>query len=74
VAFTASTEAELAGALAAAKRETRTCVIWVPVEPRTPLPGFSWWDVAVAQVSPAPGAAPAQQAYAEGLKKRRLYY
>jgi len=74
VAFTARTEAELVEALAGARRETRTCVVCVPIEPRTPLPGFSWWDVPVAQVSPAPGAAAAQQAYVEGVKKRRLYY
>lgn len=73
-AYVARTEAELEQALDAARREARTTLIHVPVEPRTGLPGYSWWDVPVAQVSPAPGAARAQAAYADGLAKRRFHY
>ena len=73
-AFTASTEAELVEALGLARREKGTCLVYVPVEPRTGLPGFSWWDVPVAEVSPARGNRAARRAYLKGLARRRLYY
>jgi len=74
VAFTAKTEAELVKALADARRETRTSLVYVPIEPRTGLPGYSWWDVPVAEVSPAKNAAEAREAYLTGRAKRRFYY
>jgi 3D-(3,5/4)-trihydroxycyclohexane-1,2-dione acylhydrolase (decyclizing) len=74
VAFTANTEADLRKALADARKETRTCLIYIPVEPRTGLPGFSWWDVPVAEVSPAKGAAKAREAYEKGRATRKFYY
>ena len=49
-------------------------MLHVPVEPRTGLPGFSWWDVPVAEVSPAKGAKKAREAYLKGLENRKLYY
>ena len=48
--FMAKTAAELRKALAAARKEKRTSLIYVPIEV-TPLPGFSWWDVPVAEES-----------------------
>jgi 3D-(3,5/4)-trihydroxycyclohexane-1,2-dione acylhydrolase (decyclizing) len=72
--FSAKTEKELREALRAAKKESATCVIHVPVEARTGLPGYSWWDVPVAEVSPAKNAKKAREAYLKGLEKRKLYY
>ena len=31
--------------------EPRTCLIHVPVDPGAAVPGYSWWDVPVAEVS-----------------------
>ena len=73
-AFRAKTEDELRQPLRDAKKELQTCVIHVPVEARTGLPGFSWWDVPVAEVSPAKGAKTAREAYLKGLASRKLYY
>jgi 3D-(3,5/4)-trihydroxycyclohexane-1,2-dione acylhydrolase (decyclizing) len=72
--FTANTAAELEQAFLLARAEKRSCLIYVPIEPRAGLPGFSWWDVPVAQVSPAKGNRAAQRGYQKGLRKRRLYY
>jgi len=73
-AFTAKTEEEVRQALRDAKKEGRTCVIHIPIEPRTGLPGYSWWDVPVAEVSPAKNAQQAREAYEKGLLDRKLYY
>jgi 3D-(3,5/4)-trihydroxycyclohexane-1,2-dione acylhydrolase (decyclizing) len=74
VAFAAEDEAGLVNALAAARRETRTCLVYVPVERTTPLPGSSWWDVPVAEVSEAKGVGKARDGYLDALKKRRFHY
>jgi 3D-(3,5/4)-trihydroxycyclohexane-1,2-dione acylhydrolase (decyclizing) len=72
--FSAKTEKELRESLRAARKESVTCVIHVPVETRTSLPGYSWWDVPVAEVSPAKNAKKAREAYLKGLADRKLYY
>ena len=73
-AFAAGTEEELVRALDDARRETRTCVIYVPVEPKTPLPGYSWWDVPVSAESDSPAVQAARRAYQKALRARRFYY
>jgi 3D-(3,5/4)-trihydroxycyclohexane-1,2-dione acylhydrolase (decyclizing) len=73
-AFAARDEAELVRALAQARAETRTCLVYVPIDPAAGLPGFSWWDVPVAEVSAQPGAQAARRAYEDGLARRRFYY
>jgi 3D-(3,5/4)-trihydroxycyclohexane-1,2-dione acylhydrolase (decyclizing) len=73
-AFAAEDEEGLARALESARREARTCVVWVPIEPRTPLPGFSWWDVPVAEESPSEAVRKARAEYVATLKKRRFHY
>jgi 3D-(3,5/4)-trihydroxycyclohexane-1,2-dione acylhydrolase (decyclizing) len=64
----------VARALAEARKETRTCLIYVPVEPHTPLPGYSWWDVPVSEVSTSEDVRRARARYEEALAKRRFYY
>ena len=44
------------------------------VERSTPLPGSSWWDVPVAEVSESKPVEEARRDYVEALKKRRFHY
>jgi 3D-(3,5/4)-trihydroxycyclohexane-1,2-dione acylhydrolase (decyclizing) len=73
-AFRADTEEGLRDALLAARREPRTSVVYVPVEPSTPLPGFSWWDVPVSETSEQEPVRKAREAYLKAREKRRFYY
>ncbi len=73
-AFAASTEEELVRALDQARQETRTCVVYVPVEPKTPLPGYAWWDVPVAAESESAEVQAARRGYEKALRTRRFYY
>ena len=43
-------------------------------EPRASIPGFSWWDVPVAEVSETKEVRQAREAYDEARKKERFYY
>ena len=73
-AFAAGTEEELVRALAQARQETRTCVVYVSVEPTTPLPGYAWWDVPVAAESESAEVQAARRGYQKALRSRRFYY
>ena len=73
-AFRADTEPALREALEAARRESRTSVVYVPVEPSTPLPGFSWWDVPVAEASDQDAVRKAREVYVKALERRRFHY
>jgi 3D-(3,5/4)-trihydroxycyclohexane-1,2-dione acylhydrolase (decyclizing) len=73
-AFEARDEAALVAALKQARSETRTCLVHVAVDPSAELPGFSWWDVPVAEVSGQELAQQTRQRYEEALARRRLYY
>ena len=61
-AWSVTSRAELAPALAAARATRRPALVHVHVEPR-PLPGFAWWDVPVAQVSGDSEVTAARRAY-----------
>ena len=74
VALCADTEEGLVRALAEARAQDRTCLIYVPVEPGASIPGFSWWDVPVAEVSETKEVRHAREAYLEKKKKERYYY
>jgi len=74
VALDAETEEGLARALVEARGQDRTCLVYVPVEPRSSIPGFSWWDVPVAEVSAAEDVRRAREAYLEARKRERFYY
>ena len=72
-AYRARTAKELADALEQAKRETRTTLIYVPVNRDKRVPGFeSWWDVPVAEVSTVPGVVEAREGYVEALRGERF--
>jgi 3D-(3,5/4)-trihydroxycyclohexane-1,2-dione acylhydrolase (decyclizing) len=73
-AFAAATEEDLVRALDEARREPRTCLVYVPVEPTTPLPGYSWWDVPVAAESESAEVQAARRGYQKALRSRRFYY
>jgi 3D-(3,5/4)-trihydroxycyclohexane-1,2-dione acylhydrolase (decyclizing) len=73
-AFHADTEEELSRALEEARREPRTSLIHVPVEPGASVPGFSWWDVPVAEVSDQEAVRQARARYEEAVRARRFYY
>jgi len=72
--FYADGEGALLEALNQARQETRTCFIYVPVEPHSPLPGFSWWDVPVSAVSGSPSVRKARTGYLRARKNQRFYY
>jgi len=72
--FKAETKKELAKALQEAKKETKTSFVYVPIEPRTSLPGYSWWDVAIAQESGMETVSEASNNYKESKKKQILHY
>ncbi|MCA9876860.1 MAG: hypothetical protein KC442_03730 [Thermomicrobiales bacterium] len=74
VAMRAESEAELREALERAKQETKTTVIHVPVQKHTRVPGFSWWDVPVAEVSTVGTVREARAEYVENEAKERFYY
>jgi 3D-(3,5/4)-trihydroxycyclohexane-1,2-dione acylhydrolase (decyclizing) len=74
VALCADSEEGLVRALAEARQQDRTCLIYVPVEPRASIPGFSWWDVPVAEVSETKEVRHAREDYLEKKKKERYYY
>ena len=63
-----------AEALAAARRETGTCLIYVPVTPGSVMKGFSWWDVPPAAISSIPAVRAARRAYDKAVKKQRFHY
>jgi len=72
--FVAETEEEIKAAIKAAKKETRSCLIYVAIEPSTPLPGYSWWDVPVSEVSSDKAVQSNRSEYEVNIKKQRFYY
>ncbi|MBO8141470.1 MAG: 3D-(3,5/4)-trihydroxycyclohexane-1,2-dione acylhydrolase (decyclizing) [Firmicutes bacterium] len=65
----------LRDALAAARKESRTVLIHVPVDPEARVPSYdSWWDVPIAEVSTQPGVQAARAKYVEARKRQRFYY
>lgn len=73
-AFTARTKDELRAALAAAKAEKNTCLIYIPVTPESVMRGYSWWDVPPAAVSAVPTVRAARAAYDRAVKRQRYHY
>ncbi|MGH2532289.1 MAG: 3D-(3,5/4)-trihydroxycyclohexane-1,2-dione acylhydrolase (decyclizing) [Thermomicrobiales bacterium] len=74
-AYRASNESDLRRALAAAKAESRTVLIHVPVKKHAMVPGFeSWWDVPVAEVSDEPSVQEALATYQEARKRQRYFH
>jgi 3D-(3,5/4)-trihydroxycyclohexane-1,2-dione acylhydrolase (decyclizing) len=72
--FCAEGEEGLRRALAQARQEPATALVYVPVEPHTPLPGYSWWDVPVSQASGSEAVRAARARYDEAVTRRRFHY
>ena len=73
-AFAAAGAEDLQRALDEARKETRTSVVYVPIEPSTPLPGYSWWDVPVAEESESSDVKAARKGYEKALRARRFHH
>jgi 3D-(3,5/4)-trihydroxycyclohexane-1,2-dione acylhydrolase (decyclizing) len=43
------------------------------VEPGTPLPGYSWWDVPVAEVAESEKVRAARASYEEARRRERFF-
>jgi 3D-(3,5/4)-trihydroxycyclohexane-1,2-dione acylhydrolase (decyclizing) len=72
--FAAHDELSLRAALAAARDERNTCLIYVPVTPGSVMQGFSWWDVPPAAVSGVPAVRAARADYERAKKRQRFHY
>jgi 3D-(3,5/4)-trihydroxycyclohexane-1,2-dione acylhydrolase (decyclizing) len=65
--------AELQGALARARENTRTSVVVIDTDPMTITEaGGAWWDVAVPQVSTRTGVRAARERYEDALLLQRI--
>jgi 3D-(3,5/4)-trihydroxycyclohexane-1,2-dione acylhydrolase (decyclizing) len=72
--FSAHDAASLREALIAARSETNTCLIYVPVSSDSVMQGFSWWDVPPAEVSGLASVRAARRRYEQALQKQRFHY
>jgi 3D-(3,5/4)-trihydroxycyclohexane-1,2-dione acylhydrolase (decyclizing) len=67
-------ERSLRLALAAARHQANTCLIYIPVTPASVMQGFAWWDVPPAAVSGVPTVRAARAAYDRAKKRQRFHY
>jgi len=64
---------ELNLALKEAKKIERTTLIYIEVDRKKAVPGFAWWDVAVAEVSNKEGVKASYKSYRENKKQQKYY-
>ncbi len=64
---------ELKVALQEAKSVDITTLIYIEVDRKKAVPGFAWWDVAVAQVSEKSEVEKSLRTYRENKKSQRYY-
>jgi 3D-(3,5/4)-trihydroxycyclohexane-1,2-dione acylhydrolase (decyclizing) len=70
----AATIPDLQAALAEARRQDRTTVIYIETDRYTGVPGYeSWWDVPVAEVSEIEAVREARTNYEKDVRKERFY-
>ncbi len=74
VVFTAKDEAGLRSALASARKERGTCLIYIPVTPFSVMKGFGWWEVPPAEVSTVPSVRKARANYEKAIKRQKFLY
>ena len=72
--FEARSEDALRTALADAKKEKGSCLVYVPLAVPSAVPGFSWWDVPVPAASRLKKVKSARKKYESAIRKQRLYY
>ncbi len=63
----------LKNALKEAKKHTTTTVITIETDLYKGVPGYAWWEVAVAEVSEIETVKKAYQNYIENKKKQRYF-
>ena len=63
----------LKAALAEAKAQTRTTVITIETSLTKGVPGYAWWEVAIAEVSEMDSVKKARADYVENKKKQKYY-
>ena len=61
-------------ALTEAKRQTKTTVIVIETDLLKGIPGYAWWEVAVAEVSEIDSVKEAYKNYTEKKKRQRYYH
>ncbi len=71
--ITATDVASLKAALAEAKAQTETTVIYIETSLTKGVPGYAWWEVAIAEVSEIKSVQQARAEYEEHKKKQRFY-
>jgi 3D-(3,5/4)-trihydroxycyclohexane-1,2-dione acylhydrolase (decyclizing) len=64
----------LRGALQAAKKIDRTTVIVVETDLKKSVPGYAWWDVAIAETSESQSVQQARDAYIEHQRTERYFF
>jgi 3D-(3,5/4)-trihydroxycyclohexane-1,2-dione acylhydrolase (decyclizing) len=70
----ATTRDELRAALEEARRQPRTSVVVIEVDPEARVPAYgSWWNVPVAEVSTMPSVQQARKEYEESLRNERSF-
>ncbi|MBI4570538.1 MAG: 3D-(3,5/4)-trihydroxycyclohexane-1,2-dione acylhydrolase (decyclizing), partial [Chloroflexi bacterium] len=70
----ATTRDELRRALEEARRQPRTSVVVIEVDPEARLPAYgSWWNVPVAEVSAMPSVRQARAEYEESARNERSF-
>ena len=63
----------LKAALAEAKMQTETTVRYIETSLTKGVPGYAWWEVAIAEVSEQPTVQQARAEYVEHKKKQRYF-
>ena len=69
----ASNVKELNTALETAKTIDKTTVIYIEVDRKKAVPGFAWWDVAVAEVSEKDSVKNSLKTSLENKKTQKYY-
>ena len=64
---------ELKEALKEAKTIDRTTLIYIDVDRKKGVPGFTWWDVPIAEVSEKEAVKESLKAYKENKKSQKYY-
>jgi len=72
-ALRAKNSNELKTALQEAKKLDRTTLIYIPVNREKSVPGFAWWDVAVAEVSEKEAVKEAYAVYQKNKRNQKYY-
>jgi 3D-(3,5/4)-trihydroxycyclohexane-1,2-dione acylhydrolase (decyclizing) len=70
----ASNAEELRNALDQARREPRTTLVYVRVDPEPRVPNFEgWWDVPIAEVSGEASVNEAREQYEDDIQRQRVF-